>query len=324
MSMNTRQLEDAYLQEVERISQKVHLGEIPHDAGEFLIMLAREKTVKSTKRLKRPSRFIFYVMAALIAVAFIYSFFQVFSLLNRNDLSVVFLNVTGLLTIVFVALFQVEINRVERMFARFFSKAYFKKILNAPEIEFEWKKEPVIQVRLMIKNENNLFAGIKDEEVCELKSNIISTITRVMDDGKAFIEEVSDDRIVINFMVHEGVNCRYVMRQLDRLIQELKLMDGEWFSKSVRIGASMVLGEFLVGNMGYDYQVLRTAGRKTGVAESLVQAAGWNEIFIDEVTLCELDSEIYATSCEPIFVRATGDLIKVHKFNGWKESSRAI
>ena len=36
MSMNTRQLEDAYLQQVERISQKVHLGEIPHDAGEFL------------------------------------------------------------------------------------------------------------------------------------------------------------------------------------------------------------------------------------------------------------------------------------------------
>ena len=173
----------------------------------------------------------------------------------------------------------------------------------------------------MIKNENNLFAGIRDEEVCELKSNIISTITRVMDDGKAYMEEVSNDRVVINYMVHEGVNCSYVMRQLDRLIGELKLMDGEWFSKSVRIGASMVLGEFLIGNMGYDFQVMRTAGRKTGVADSLVQAAGWNEIFIDELTLCELDSEIYTTSCEPIFVRATGDLIKVHKFSGWKEST---
>ena len=324
MSMNTRQLEDAYLQEVERISQKVHLGEIPHDAGEFLIMLAREKTVKSTKRLRRPSRLIFYLMSALVAVAFIYSFFQIYSVLNRNDLSLVFLYVIGLLTIVFVALFQLEINRVEKMFSRFFSKAYFRKILHVPEIEFEWKKEPVIQIRLMIKNENNLYAGIRDEEVCELKSNIISTITRVMDDGKALIEEISDDRVVINFMVHEGVNCSYVIHQLVRLLEELKLMDGEWFSKSVRIGASMVLGEFLVGNMGYDYQVFRTAGRKVGVAESLVKAAGWNEIFIDEVTLCELDSEIHAISCEPIFVRATGDLIKVHKFNGWKESPRAI
>ena len=95
MSMNTRQLEDAYLQQVERISQKVHLGEIPHDAGEFLIMLAREKTIKSTKRLKRPSRLIFYVMATLIAATIIYSFFQVYSLLNRNDLSVVFLTSLG-------------------------------------------------------------------------------------------------------------------------------------------------------------------------------------------------------------------------------------
>jgi len=322
--MNTRQLEDAYLQEVERISQKVHLGEIPHDAGEFLIMLAREKTVKSTKRLKRPSRLIFYVMAAMISVAFIYSFFQLYSLLNRNDLSLIFLYLIGLLTIVFVALFQVEVNRVERMFSRFFSKAYFKKILHSPEIEFEWKKEPIIQIRLMLKNEDNLFAGIRDEEVCELKSNIISTVTRVMDDGKSYIEEVSDHRVVINFMVHEGVNCSYVMRQLVKLIEELKLMDGEWFSKSVRIGASMVLGEFLVGNMGYDYQVFRTAGRKVGISESLVQAAGWNEIFIDEVTLCELDSEIHAVSCEPIFVRTTGDLIKVHKFSGWKESIRGI
>ena len=103
-------------------------------------MLAREKTIKSTKRLKRPSRLIFYVMATLIAATIIYSFFQVYSLLNRNDLSVVFLNVIGLLIIVFVALFQLEINRIEKMFARFFSKAYFKKILHAPEIEFEWKK----------------------------------------------------------------------------------------------------------------------------------------------------------------------------------------
>lgn len=324
MSMSTRQLEEAYLREVERIHQKVYLGEIPQDAGEFLIMLAREKTNKSTKRLKRSNRLVFNTLAAIFSLVFLYCFFEMYRLLDRNDLSFLHLHVLGVVSLIFVILFQMELMRIEKLFGKFFSKAYFKKILHAPEIEFEWKRVPMIQVRLILKNENNLYAGLKDEEVCELKSNIMSTIIKVLDDGQAYLEEISDDRMIVNYFVSEGVKCEYVTRQIDKLFNELKLMDGVWFSKSVRMGAGLVLGEFLVGNMGYDYQVFRTAGCKTGVAESLALAAGWDEILMDEVTYCELDSEIRTASCEPVFVRSSSDLIKVYKFLSWKESNRDI
>lgn len=322
--MNSRQLEEAYLREVDRIHQKVHLGEIPQDAGEFLIMLAREKANKSTKRLKRSSRLIFVITSTVFAVVFIYCFIQLYTELDRADLGLLHLNLIGLIGIICTVLFKLELNRVEKMFAKFFSKAYFKKILHAPEIEFEWKRIPLVQVRLVLKNENNLYAGLKDEEVCELKSNIMSTIVRILDDGQAYIEALSDDQTIINYMVDEGVSCQEVAKNLDKLFAELRLMDGVWFSKSVRMGAGMVLGEFLVGNMGYDYQVFRTAGTKTGVVESLALAAGWDEILMDEVTYCELDSEIHAAPCEPVFVRSSADLIKVYKFLNWKEPNRDI
>ena len=324
MSMSSRQLEEAYLIEVERIHQKVHLGEIPQDAGEFLIMLAREKTNKSTKRLKRSSRLIFNVTSAIFAVVFIYCFVQLYSELDGADLSLLHLNLLGLIGLICAVFFKLELDRVEKMFAKFFSKAYFRKILHAPEIEFEWKRIPMVQVRLVLKNENNLYAGLKDEEVCELKSNIISTIARILDDGQAYIEVLSDEQTILNYMIDEGITCKEIARKLDKLFAELRLMDGVWFSKSVRMGAGLVLGEFLVGNMGYDYQIFRTAGPKTSVVESLALAAGWDEILMDEVTYCELDSDIHAAPCEPVFVRSNADLIKVYKFLNWKEANRDI
>lgn len=317
--MNSRQLEEAYQKEVERITQKVHLGEISHDDGEFLIMLARERSRRNINRLKRPSRMIYYVLGFAALAGFLYCFYAMYLTLVQARFSQIFLYGIGISTGVLVVLFFFELKRMEKMFSRFFSKQYFKKILYAPEVEFEYRRIPMIQVRLQIKNENNLYAGLKDEEVFELRSNILATVANCLDDGKGILEQVGENDFVVDYFLGDDTNSTYVLRKISKLFDELRLMDGQWFSKSLRMGASIVLGEYLVGNLGHDYQVFRSFGKKTSIAQSLCSATGWEEIYMDDTTLGDLENAIYSAQQEPVFLRSSGELIKVFKFSGWKD-----
>ena len=154
--MNSRQVEESFKQELERIQQKVRLGEISQEEGEFLLMQIKEKSRRRINKLKRPSRMIFYVLSLVFTGVFIYCFFAIYSDLSLHDLGSNDLFVLGLTMAAFIVLFFFELRRVEKTVSRYFSKKFFQRILHSPEIEFEAGRVELVQVRLQIKNVNNL------------------------------------------------------------------------------------------------------------------------------------------------------------------------
>ena len=55
------------------------------------------------------------------------------------------------------------------------------------------------------------------------------------------------------------------------------------------------------------------------IADALVGAAGWEEIYVDDETFVELEKYIYVQECEPIFLKLSKELVKVFRVTGWKD-----
>ncbi|MBT3786307.1 hypothetical protein HOF92_15135 [bacterium] len=316
--MNSRQVEDSFKQELEKIQQKVRLGEISQEEGEFLLMQIREKTRRKISRLKRPSRMIFYVLSLVFSALFIYCFFTLYSDLSLHDLGLNDLYILGLTLVAFIVLFFFELRRVEKTISKYFSRAFFHRVLNSPEIEFEVRKMGLIQVRIQIKNLNNLFAGLGEDEIWQLRSQTLSTITSCLDNGKAVFEEMGPNCFVVNYPLGDGLSIRESLKRVESVFSQFQMMQGQWFSKSIQVGASLVSGEFLCGNLGDEFQQNRTHGRLATVSSSLVEAAGWFEILMDEKTLDEIQAEVYFEDREPLFLRSVGELVPVFRFLNWK------
>ncbi|PCJ20592.1 MAG: hypothetical protein COB02_03465 [Candidatus Cloacimonadota bacterium] len=320
--MNSRQLEEEFKKEEDAINKKVHLGELSADEGDFLVKQAKEKSKRRLARLKRPSRTIFFVIALIATLCFLYSFFKLYTELDRLSISHIELYVLVSSVFVFLILGHLELNRLERMFSRFFSKAYLKQILYAPEIDFEWDQRELVQVRLNVKNQINLYAGLLDEEVCELNSNLLSAVTTVFDDGSGLIEEVALGYYVINY--RGSHNVELVITKIEKLFSLLRMHDGDWFSKSVRMGASVVSGRLWCGTLGTGFQVYRTMGHKVKTSEALAEATGWEEIYLDEYSLNTIDKIAITSDKEPVFLRSTSELISVHQFITWRGGKSGI
>jgi hypothetical protein len=318
--MNSSQLEEAYRKEAELITYKIALGELSQEEGNFLIEKARAHSMRELARLKRPSRIYFFIFIFLFVSVFVYCFFEQFQHNNIENFSQLFLMGMGFSLIGFMALFHMEFRRLESSFGRYFSKSYFHKILYAPKIAFEWKKAEMAQIHLHIKNGTHVFAGLMEEELFELRSHILTMVSDVFDDGYGVIEQVGAESFIIDYyMDGKGPDLTAIMKKIERLFADLRARDGELFSKSVRMGAGLVRGTFRSGNVGFGLQVFRTFGRKTQIADALVGAAGWEEIYIDEDTFCELEKYIYVQECEPIFLKLSKELVKVFRVTGWKD-----
>ncbi|MCJ8344163.1 hypothetical protein MJH12_01385 [bacterium] len=314
--MNSRQLEEEFKKEEDAINRKVHLGELSADEGDFLVKQEREKAKQRLARLKRPSRTIFFVIALISTCCFLYSFFQLYIELDRLAISHLELYILVISVFSFLILGHLELKRLERMFSRFFSKAYLKQILYAPEIDFEWDQRDLVQVRINVKNQINLYAGLLDEEVCELSSNLLSTVTSVFDDGEGLIEEIGLGFYVINYRGTHNVEV--AINKLEQLYSKLRAHDGDWFSKSVRMGASVVSGKLWCGTLGTGFQVYRTMGHKVKTGEALAEATGWEEIYLDEFSLNTIDKVAITNHKEPVFLRASSELIRVYQFITWR------
>ncbi len=317
--MNSRQIEEAFEKEVEFISKKVTLGELSQDEGDFLIKQARARTDRELSRLKRPGRLLYYVLTLCLGLSFVVCFW-----LSMKKTGVTFYwPLWGLLacTLGFLAVLQIEIRRLEFTFSQFFSKAWFHKVLHAPRIDFEWQKQSVVQIHLHIKNEHNLYAGLRDEEICELRSRILDCVHEVFDNGEGIVEFVGEDSYVIDFLAKDGADSVHrALKSVDTLFSTLRSRDGEWYSKSVRMAAGVVSGIFWVGTMGHGHRVFRVLGRRRTVAGALANAAGWEEIYLDEDTAADAEKWIYVHGSEPIFLRDSKELIKVCRLSGWKDS----
>lgn len=320
--MNSRQLEEEFKREEEAINKKVHLGELSADEGDFLVKQAKEKSKRRLARLKRPSRTIFFVIALASTFCFLYSFFQLYVELDRLSVSHIELYFLVLSVFVFLILGHLELRRLERMFSRFFSKAYLDQILYAPEIDFEWDQRDMVQVRINVKNQINLYAGLLDEEVCELSSNLLTCITTVFDDGDGLIEDVGLGYYVVNYRGTH--NVQLALHKLEELNKKLRMHDGDWYSKSVRVGASVVSGKLWCGTLGSGFQVYRTMGHKVKTGEALAEATGWEEVYLDEYSLNTIDKIAITSAKEPVFLRATNELIRVYQFVTWRGGKSGI
>lgn len=320
MEMSSSQLEKAYRKEAELIAYKIALGEYSQAEGDFMLDKAQARLTREMARLKRPARVYPLIFILILLSVFIYSFFEQLQYNNASGFSSVFLIGMGFSMIGFMLLFHREFRGLESSFGRYFSKYYLRKILYEPKIAFEWKQTDMIQVRLQIKNSAHVFAGLLEEENFELRSHVLTMVSDVFDDDYGIIEQIDADIFVIDYYVsNKGPQLLDVMKKVEQIFANLKSRDGEFFAKSIRMGASVVKGSFRSGNIGFGLQVFRTAGRKTLVAKALVDAAGWEEIYIDEETFSELDKDVYARECEPIFLRLNKELVKVFLVTGWKE-----
>ena len=320
--MDSREIEETYREEAERIFKKVQLGELSKDEGDFLLMQIKEKSRKSLGRLKRPSRIVFYVLSIVFAGIFYYAFFALYASLSLHDADHFPLYIMGGAALVFLGLFQGELRRIETLFSRFFSQAYFQRLLNSPEFELELKQGPLIQVHIQIKSTDTLFAGLNDEQVWGLKSKILTLVTQALDRGPAIFEESSENRFLVNYIPGPGWgDGRDVFDHLAGLFADLKLMEGQWFARSVNLGAAIVLGDFWYGNRGQAYQVFASTGSKRGVGMLLAEAADWGEILLDEESAQMLQDDLHLGVREPIFQRSGGEMIQVFCFECKKDAN---
>jgi hypothetical protein len=322
VDVDSKEIEEAYRKEAERIFKKVQLGELSKDEGDFLLMQIKEKSRKTLGRLKRPSRLIFYVLSVLFAGVFLYAFFALYASISLHDADLFPLYVLGASVLVFLGLFQGELRRIETLFARFFSKAYFQKLLYAPELELELQQGALIQVHIQVKSCDTLYAGLNDEQVWELKSKILTLVTQALDDGIGVFEESSEDRFMVNYAL--GTNGRKplaIFEQVQSLFSDLKLMEGQWFARSVHLGAAMVFGDFWYGSRGQRFQVFGTTGSKRGVGLVLAEAADWGEILLDEECAQLLQDNLYLSMREPVFQRAGGEMVQVYRFENIRDAN---
>jgi len=317
--MNSRQLEADYKEELEKIHQKVRLGEISQEEGEFLLLQIKEKTRRKINRLKRPGRKIYYLLSLVFSSVFIYCFCVLYSDLDLHDLGLNDLYFMGISMLALLILFFFELKRVEKMNSRYFSASFFQRIIHSPEIEFEVQRTGLIQIQLELKNINNLFAGLGKEESWQLKTHILTTISSTFDISGVFFEEMGPTRFVISLPWENDEKINEALRKVEEVFTLFQDKSGMWFSKSVQVGASLVVGDFLCGNMGEHLQQHRSYGKPSDVGMALAQAAGWFEILIDEQCLDKIQGGIYFEEREPIFLRSLGSLVPVYSFLRWKE-----
>jgi hypothetical protein len=320
--MNVRQLEDAYKREVELISYKISLGELTQEEGGYLIEKARARSLREMRRIKRSSRMIFHLAATAVFAVFAIGFYEQY-LINSGRVFRsqfwLYLMSGGLLFFYF-AIYK-EFSRIEQQLAPYFSKSLYRKILKGAESELLWNQSSVIQVRMNIKNRSHVEAGLKDQQLCELYSQILQEFSAVFDDGTAVLEQMDNGCCVIDYFCvpgHEKIMLKTVIEKVQLFYSRLAELDGEYFSKSIKMGASVVSGLLWAGMMGDRYRVFRTFGKKTLVGEALVQASSWDEILMDEETAILLEDVSYSCAMEPIFLKSSRELIRVHAFSGWK------
>jgi len=317
--MNSRHIEENFQKEVEFIEKKVSLGELSQDEGEFLIKQTRARADRELARLKRPGRLIFYIFTFVLASTYVFSFYLLWKKAGGGFYWPLWLLLAT--TLGFLAVLQIEIRRLETTFAQFFSRAWFERVLYAPRIEFEWQKQAAVLVVLQVRNESNLFAGLREEEICELRGRILDCVHDAFNPAGAILELVGDDHFVIAFPAQKGSETVLVaLRCIQNLFSALRSHDGEWFSKSVRMSAGMVTGLFWAGTMGHQHRVYRNFGHRRNVVKALSQAAGWEEIFLDEDTAADVEKWVYVQSLEPIFLPEGKDLVRVCRLSGWKDS----
>ena len=317
--MNTRQLEADYNQQLDKINNKVRLGEISQEEGEFLLLQMRERTRRKINRLKRPGRKIFLTLTVTGLTTFFYFLLIVLEEYRNHSLEMQNLYFIGGAVTLLVALFFFELKRVEKMGSKYFSKAFFKRIIHKPEIELEVRKISLIQVQIALKNSGNLFSGLSDSQIWQLKSNILTTISSAFDFEEVFFEEMGSEVYVISIPWTEDRQIKKVVQKVSEVFSTFQGKSGQWFSKSVQVGASVVVGDFLCGNMGEHLEQYRSYGRVSEVGLALVLASGWFEIFLNEACLEQIQGDVHYINREPIFSRSLGELIPVYTFQNWKE-----
>ncbi len=323
--MKSRDLETGFQQEAEFIRRKVALGELSQDEGDFLIKEARARLEQKLARLRRSDRRFHLVLGWIGLLIFLGGLGRIAYLLYSSKMEIWPLWV-GLGGVILLCMsLYLEIKRLEKTFERTCSRALFEKILKSPEMDFEWKRQSVVQVHLLLKNESNLYAGLPEDNLCDLMGRIVDSVHEVFEDGKSIIEWIGHSEFVISWpAVTEPGELARVLQKIQAFFEHLRLHDGEWFDKSVRMGAGISWGTFWCGNLGQRLRVFRTLGKKREVARTLAEASGWEEIWLDEETAGEVEKWIYWQPQEPIFLRSSKELIKVCRLAGWKDSPQCL
>lgn len=317
--MNTRQLEADYKQQLDRIHKKVRLGEISQEEGEFLLLQIRERKRRKISRLKRPGRKIFLSLCCVALAIILFFFLKVLKEYQNHNADVFDFYVIAAAITALLVLFFFELKRVEKMSSKYFSRAFYGRIIKRPEIELEVQKVSLIQLQIALKNSGNLFSGLNDSQIWQLKSNILTTISSSFDLEGVFFEEMGSEIFVVSIPCTEDREIKNMMLHVLEVFNTFQEKSGEWYAKSVQVGASLVVGDFLCGNMGEHLEQHRSYGKGSEIGYALAQASGWFELLINETCLERIQSEIYYTNQEPIFSRSLGELIPVYSFQKWKE-----